>query len=350
MRPCGTFDSSYAQDMAICRTRFQWVMLIAFLLFLFGVLPQISGNYVLGVISLMGITIIAALGLNILTGYCGQISLGHAAFVGVGAFTSAILTNHLGWSWWATVPCAAFVTVLVGLIFALPALRVKGFYLALATLAGHFIITWAILHGDKITGGAAGLIVGVPKLGNITINTEKEFFFLIMGFTVALTFIAKNLVRGKLGRNLIAIRDNDIAAGFMGVDIFRYKLIAFAIASAYAGIAGSLLAPYFGSVLIEQFPLMDSIWYIAYIIVGGMGSITGTIFGVAFLKLLTQGVMMTGPIIGNLFPAISGTIVSSMLLIVFGVVIILFMIFEPRGLYHRWEIAKSSFRVWPYSY
>jgi branched-chain amino acid transport system permease protein len=325
-------------------------MLILLFIFLFIIVPLTANSYLLSVANIIGITIIAALGLNILTGYTGQINIGQAAFVAVGSYLTAGICTHLGWSWWAALVPAIAGTALIGAIFGLPSLRVKGFYLAMSTLAAHFIIIWVIIHASNITGGAEGMAVPPIIMGGITIDTEREFYFLVMGFTVLMVFIAKNLTRMKLGRALVAIRDNDLAAEMMGIDIFRYKLLAFLICSVYAGVAGALLAPYLHWLSPEHFPLTESIWYLGYIIVGGMGSITGTIFGVIFLKLLSQGVMILGPIITEAFPTLTGAVVFSMMQVVFGVVIIIFLVFEPRGLYHRWEIAKSSFRIWPFPY
>jgi branched-chain amino acid transport system permease protein len=300
--------------------------------------------------NMMGITLIASLGLNILTGYCGQISLGHAIFVCVGGYISGMIMHHLGWSWWLSVPFAAGGTALVGTLFGLPSLRIKGFYIAMATLGAYFIIIWVLMHGDILTGGIHGLPVPNPEFFGIDIRTQKEFFYLIMAFCILMVFLAKNIVRGRLGRAFIAIRDNDIAAEFMGINPFYYKLIAFAICSAFAGVAGSLFACYWGYINIEQFPFMDNIWFLSYIIVGGMGSIAGTIFGVIFLKLISYGVMLLGPIIGEAIPAIAGSLVSALMSILSGLIIILFLIFEPRGLYHRWEVTRASFQIWPFTY
>jgi len=350
MRPAGTFDESYSQDMAIVRTRFQWIMLIAGLIFLFGVLPQISSYYVLTLANLIGITVIGALGLQILLGYCGQISMGHMAFMGVGAYVTGIMMSHLGLPWFAALICAAAASALLGLVFGLPALRIKGFYLALSTMAAHFIIIWAIWHGGDITGGVYGLSIPRPHIGEFVIKGEKSFFYLIMIFMVIMTFIAKNLVRMKLGRALIAIRDNDIAAEFMGINVFYYKLVAFTIASAFAGVSGALYALYLGNIAPEQFAFLDSLWYIGYLIIGGLGSITGVFFGVTFLLALRQVVMIAAPTISVVMPGLSEGILAATMQITFGSVIALFLIFEPRGLYHRWEVAKSTIRLWPFPY
>jgi branched-chain amino acid transport system permease protein len=349
-RACGVFDESYKMEMAICRTRFQWGMLIALLFLILALIPQLAGDGILSMINMTGITLIATLGLNILTGYCGQISLGHAIFVGSGGYISGMLMNHLGWPWWSTLPFAGLGTAIVGILFGLPSLRIKGFYFAMSTLGAYFIINWVLMHGGTLTGGINGLPVSNPKLFGIDVLSQRQFYYLIMSFTIIGVFFAKNAVRGRLGRAFIAIRDNELVAEFMGINTFYYKLIAFAICSAYAGIAGCLLATYFGSITFEQFPFMDNVWYIGYVIVGGMGSIAGTIFGVVFLKIVSNGVMLLGPIIAKAIPAIAGSIVSALMMIGFGVIITLFVIFEPRGLNHRWELTRSSFQIWPFTY
>ena len=350
MRPGGTFDTRYTQDMAILRTRFQWVMFILFLMFLFGLFPLLAGDQWLSVVSMIGIVIIAAIGLNILTGCCGQISLGHAAFVGLGAYISGSLSHYFGWSFWVALPCAALGTSLMGLLVGLPALRIKGFYIAVSTVAAHFIIMWIIIHARSVTGGVEGLSVPLVSLGSIVFDTERKSYFLIMGFTVLFAMLARNLVRTRVGRAFIAIRDNDIAAEFMGINVFRYKILAFATCSAYAGIAGSLLAHYVGIITPQYFTFVDSIWYLGYIIVGGMGSITGAIFGVISLKLLGHMAMFAGPQMSQFIPVLAGTTAAGLMRVLFGVVIILFLVFEPRGLYHRWQVIKTSLQVWPFPY
>lgn len=350
MLPCGIYNRSYEQDTAIVRTRFQWSMLILLFIFLFAVYPLIADDYMLSVAIFLSIGIVAALGLSIVTGYCGQINIGQAAFVCVGAYTAAILGHHLGWSAWAALPVAIVSTTLVGLIFGLPSLKIRGFYIAVTTLAAQFIVTWVIVHGGNLTGGIDGLSTPLPRLGSIILDSELKYYYLAIGVTCLMTFFAKSIVRSKLGRAFVAIRDNDLAAQFMGINIFRYKLLAFMLCAAFAGVAGWLHANYLSFVSVEQFTLTQSIWYLGYIIVGGMGSITGTIFGVLFLKLLGQAVLLAGPMVASLLPALQSGYLSGALQVAFGITIIVFLIFEPLGLYHRWQIIKSSIRIWPFPY
>ena len=349
MLPAGTFNMSYSQDMAIIRTRFQWGTFIAFLAFLFT-LPLYAGIYWLGIINNIAITIIALLGLNILTGYCGQISLGHAAFVAVGAYTAAILSHHYGVSAWVALPCSILVASLIGLIFGLPALRVKGFYLAMTTLGAQFIIIWALAHGGNMTGGVYGLAISRPKLGNLVINTEAEFFYLIMVCTLVAIFFAKNLSRTRVGRAFVAIRDNDLAAEVLGINLAYYKLLAFFIACAFAGFAGWLKVYYLGFAHMDHYPLTDSIWWLGMLIVGGLGSTMGAIYGTVFLMLLWEGAAILSPIIGSAFPGVALQIFASLSQILTGLVIALFIVFEPRGINHRWQIFKSYYRLLPFSY
>jgi len=344
--PSGTFNQSYGQDMAIFRTRTHWVMLLAFLIFLFAC-PLFFSDRILTILTIIGITVISVHGLNILTGYCGQISLGHAGFMAVGAYTSAVLTAKLDWSFWAALPCAALAAGLVGLLFGLPSLRIKGFYLIMATIAAHFIIMWVILQLYSVTGGGDGLAVPRPEIGGFVFKSKGSYFYLVLIIACLGTFFAKNLVRTRAGRAFIAIRDNDLAAEVMGVNLLSYKLLAFFIGCVYAGVAGSLLVHYFAFATVDQFPFMNSVWYLGMLIVGGMGSTAGAIFGAVSLKLLDELVTIVGPILSA---AVAPQAAASLGLIMRGLVIIIFLIFEPRGLAHRWQMVKAYYRLWPFSH
>jgi len=344
--PSGTFNQGYAQDMAIFRTRTQWVMLIALLVFLFTC-PLFFGDRILTVLTIIGISIISVHGLNILTGYCNQISMGHAGFMAVGAYTSALLTAKLGFSFWAALPCAALAAGIVGILFGLPSLRIKGFYLIMATIAAHFIIIWVILQLHGVTGGADGLAVPRPEIGGFVFKSKSSYFYLVMIIACLATYLAKNIIRTRAGRAFIAIRDNELAAEVMGVNLWTYKLQAFFIGCVFAGVAGSLLVHYVAFATTDQFPFMNSVWYLGMLIVGGMGSTAGAIFGAVFLKLLDELVIVVGPILAA---TVAPQAAASLGLIMRGLVIILFLIFEPRGLAHRWQMVKSYYRLWPFSH
>src|SRR4030043_1244566 len=264
----GTFQENYAQDMAIFRTRLDWGMLFAFLIFLFTC-PLFFSDRILTIMTMIGIAIISVHGLNILTGYCGQISIGHVGFMAVGAYVSSILTAKFGWPFWPALPCAALAAGIVGLIFGLPSLKIKGFYLIMATIAAHFIIIWFILQPQNITGGADGLAVPKPKIGSIVVKSQTNYFYLVMTFTALATLLAKNIVRTRAGRAFVAIRDNDLAAEVMGISLWSYKLQAFFIGCVYAGVAGGLWVLYFGFATVDPFPLMDSVWYFGMLFFGG---------------------------------------------------------------------------------
>jgi len=342
----GTFNESYAQDMAIFRTRLDWGILFAFLAFL-SACPLLFSDRVLTLMTMIGIAIVSVHGLNILTGYCGQISIGHVGFMAVGAYTSAVLTAKLGWSFWPALPCAALAAGVAGLIFGLPSLKIKGFYLIMATIAAHFIIIWLVLQLRTVTGGPDGMPVPKPKIGSLVLKSKASYFYLVMVFTVLSTLLANNIVRTRVGRAFVAVRDNDLAAEVMGISLWSYKLQAFFIGCVYAGVAGVLSVHYYAFASVDQFPFMDSVWYLGMLIVGGMGSTSGAIMGAISLKLLDELVTIVGPILSA---AVASQAAAALALITRGLVIILFLIFEPRGLAHGWGMIKAYFRLWPFSH
>jgi branched-chain amino acid transport system permease protein len=342
----GGFQENYAQDMAIFRTRGQWGLLLAFLIVLFAC-PFFLSDRLLTVMTMMGIAIISVHGLNILTGYCGQISMGHVGFMAVGAYVSAILTAKMGVPFWGALPCAALAAGVVGLIFGLPSLKIRGFYLIMATIAAHFIIIWLILQLRSITGGVDGIPVPKPQIGSFVFNSKASYYHLVMVIACLATYGAVNIVRSRPGRAFVAIRDNDLAAEVMGISLWSYKLQAFFIGCVYAGVAGALLVHYYSFASIDQFPFMDSVWYLGMLIVGGMGSITGAILGTVALKLLDELVTIIGPILSGIVAAQAA---AALALISRGLVIILFLIFESRGLSHRWGMIKAYYKLWPFSH
>jgi branched-chain amino acid transport system permease protein len=346
--PAGVRNFSYAKDMAIFRTKTHWALLLLLFIVLFTS-PLYLGNHWLNVANFIGITIIAATGLNILTGYCGQLSIGHAGFIAVGAYTSAVLTSRFELPFLVALICAGLLSGLVGMLFGIPSVRVKGFYLAISTIAAQIIIIWVINHWTSITGGFNGLPVPEAKIASITFDSQGEYFYLIIAVTILVIFFAKNLARTRPGRAFVAIRDNDLAAEVMGVNLFHYKLLAFFIGCFLAGIAGSLMAHWIGFLSAENFHITDSILYIGILIIGGMGTTVGPIFGVIFIRLLEKGISFIAPTLESTFdlPAGFTTGIGPM---VFGLVIILFLILQPRGLAHRWQLFKASYRLWPFSY
>ncbi len=349
IRLAGDFDTLYAHDMAVIRNLGQWGMTIAFLVALLG-LPFVADAHIVGIVDIIGISVISVQGLNLLVGYTGQISLGQAAFMSVGAYVSAVLVKA-GVPFWFSFPLAGLIAGMVGLLFGLPSLRIKGFYLAMATLAAQFIIPWFFRNvRTDIFGGMPGLVVPPPRLGDIVFNSQQTMYFIIIGTAVVCTIVAKNIARTRLGRALIAIRDNDLAAEVLGINAFAYKLRAFFISALYAGLAGALWAHYARAINPEQFSLVDSVWYLGMIIVGGMGSVLGPILGAAFVRLLHEFTIQLSPALSSLFPQFEAAMLAALGPMVFGLALMLFLIFEPRGLAHRWELLKAAWRLRPFAH
>ncbi|MFC1821217.1 branched-chain amino acid ABC transporter permease [Thermodesulfobacteriota bacterium] len=349
--PCGSFKASYGEELTIFETDFGRSWLLFGLALLFFVIPFISTPYVLYVLNSIGIYAIAAIGLNLLIGYTGQISLGHGAFFGVGAYTAAILATKCGVPFILAVPAAGLVTAGVGLIFGLPSARLKHLYLLIATLAGQFIIDYVLVQWESLTGGAEGIVVKEASLLGFGLGGDRRFYFVVFISFVGMTWVAVNLIRTRYGRAFIAIRDNDRAAEGMGIPIFLYKLLAFAISSFYTGFAGALFAYYVMSITPEPFNLWLSVYFIAMIIIGGLGNISGAIFGTIFIVLLEEVLSHATEYIMNVEASIGLAItIAPLREFVFGLTIVLFIIFEPKGLAEVWRIVRSSFRLWPFSY
>ena len=350
-RPCGNFRESYDQEMTVYETDFGRLWTLVGLLILFLVIPFISGAYFMYIFNTIGIMAIAAIGLNILIGYTGQISLGHGAFFGVGAYAAAIVATRFHVPFILAIPCAGVITAIVGMIFGLPSSRLKGLYLTIATLAGQFIIEYTLIHWESVTMGTMGITLPKASLFGVTIAGDIGFFYAIFLVFLLMLWMAINLMRTKSGRAFIAIRDNDRAAEGMGIPIFPYKLLAFGISSFYAGIAGALWAYYTVSITTEPFNLGLSVEYIAMVIIGGMGNMAGAVFGAVFITFLNEGLRwMTDMMMNMGFFAQSGLNMAPLKEFIFGLAIVLFILFEPRGLAEVWRIVRSSFRLWPFSY
>ncbi|RJQ85917.1 MAG: branched-chain amino acid ABC transporter permease [Desulfobacteraceae bacterium] len=349
-RISGVFDTTYHLDMMVFRTtRHRIAMLLVMLFFL--VLPLFSSPFWLAFLNTTAVTVIALQGLNILSGYCGQISIGHTAFMAVGAYSTAILSGRYGVPFWLCLPCSGLCAGLTGVLFGLPSLRIKGYYLALTTIAAQFIILYLIKNPfPEITGGAIALHVPDVTAGGFILETETHFYYLIMGATALMTFFAKSLLRSNVGRAFIAIRDNDIAAEAMGIGLYRHKLQAFFIGCFFAGVAGSVWAAYARVISPDDFTLTNSIWQMGMLIVGGLGSTLGPFFGALFIKLLNESCVVAGPFITSLVPQFGAQLSAALIEMSFGLTIVLFLVYEPRGIAHKWEILKESYRLWPFSY
>ena len=315
--------------------------------------PLLLHEYYLSVANLVWIAIIGALGLNILVGYTGQVSIGHGAFMSVGAYTAANLANRLGSPWPVNLLAGGLMAALIGAIVGIPSLRIKGLYLAIATLAGQLIIEWTINHVTFISGGVqASIEVARPRLGSMVLSSQRAMYYFLLVFVVLAIVATLNLMRSRVGRAFIAIRDQDIAAEIIGINIFRYKLLAFAVSAFYAGVTGVLYTYFLGIANYEQFQLGVSIDYLAMIIIGGLGSVLGSIFGAIFVTLLPIGIRYAMEAFGGAFFD-QGTVLNlipALRLIVFGGLIIGFLIVEPEGLNRLWRNIRSYFRVWPFAY
>jgi len=348
--PCGIRNYSYNTDTAIIRTKTQWVLLALFLVLIFTI-PAYSSGFQLGIFNLIGITIIAIIGLNILMGYCGQLSIGHAGFMAVGAYTTAILTTTFGWPFFAAFICSGISAGLIGLLFGMPSMRVKGFYLAITTIAAQFIIIWIINHWSDVTRGSMGMGVDAASIGPLKLNSEISQFSLIIGVTVLCVLFAANLARSRVGRAFIAVRDNDLAAEVMGINVFSYKLLAFFLGCFFAGIAGSLFAQWRGNITAEDFTFSQSILYVGILIIGGLGTSVGPILGVSTMGLLLYWLLPT-----VVMPSVESMNIlptgfsSGLAPMIFGAIMILSLVLEPRGLAHLWSLFKVSYRLWPFSY
>ncbi len=344
----GIYHTTYAKDMALRRTplmRLRLGVVIAAVL----IFPFLANGYQLTLANQIGIASIGAIGLNILTGFTGQISLGQGAFMAVGAYSSGLLVTRLGLPWYLTIPVSCLITAGVGAVFGIPSLRLKGLYLAIATLAAQQIIEWSITRWSALTGGVEALVVPAPTLFGARLNTDFGFYWVILAFLVVTILYAVNLFRTRVGRAFIAIRDQDIAAAVMGVNVFRYKLLAFATSSFFVGLSGALLAQYRGIVNYERFTISTSIFYLAVVIIGGLGSVSGSIYGAAFMTLLPAVLTNIGRALGTSVPGVAN-ILPFVQQAVFGGTIILFLIFEPEGLAKIWRDIKDYFRLWPFSY
>jgi branched-chain amino acid transport system permease protein len=344
---CGDFRTTYRADMAIFDSAVSRVLLGLFLVALLG-LPLFATSYWMDVTNRIGIAVIAATGLNVLTGFTGQISLGNAAFLAVGAYTTAALAAR-GVPFLVVIPTSGFIAALVGMVFGVPSLRLKGLYLAIATLAAHFIVEFTVVHWESMTGGVNGTAIPAAALFGFAFSDDKRLFYVILAAALLHLFFARNLFRSRVGKAFIAIRDHDISAEVMGVDVFRHKLYAFAVSSFFVGVAGSLLAYQAHIISPENFPLGVAIDHLGMIIIGGLGSVLGSILGAAFLTLLPEILRLaTGRLSGS-FPALV-QLLAALKLGVFGLAIVLFLIFEPDGMAARWQRIKAYWKLYPFSY
>lgn len=342
------FSRNYAEELIVFRTRFKKVWLFA-LLFFVVLFPALSDRYSIYIANLVLISIIACLGLNILTGYTGQISLGHGAFVAIGAYAYALLYGKVHLPILLAVLGAGFVSGIMGLVIGMPALRMKGLYLAMATLAFHFIVEQTIMNWDGLTGGYQGITIPKAAFLGFSLKSEARFYYFVLAFCLAMTFAAANICRSKIGRALCAIRDRDLAAEAIGISLTKYKLLSFFISSVYAGVSGALMGGCLGRVAPYDFTLLLSISYISMVIVGGLGSVVGSILGAIAITLLPFILNAMTDALSVYYPLIS-TRFGDIKTFAYGIIIVVFLIWEPDGLAGRWRRAKIYFTNWPFTY
>ena len=286
-RPCGDFRVSYSSDMSLFEDKSSlYLTLFGILLLLIS--PFIFDSYIISLLIYIGFYGIAALGLNILVGFTGQISVGHAVFFGFGAFASAWLSNKFFFPVWIAIPIAAIMTAFVGLIFGIPAARVKGLYLAIATLAAQFIMEDFFSRAAWFTGGVDGASAEPLKIFNFYLDTDQKYFYVVLFWLIISFIMASNLMRTRDGRAFLAVRDHYLSAEMMGINLSKYRILSFGISSFFAGLGGALYGHYLNFVSIEEFNIQLSIFFLAMIIIGGLGSIRGSLMGAAFMVLLPE--------------------------------------------------------------
>jgi branched-chain amino acid transport system permease protein len=345
----GHFKEKTSQLVALSDSKVVWTW--AGLLLLAAVAaPFVLGNYQVTLMVSALIAIIGAIGLNMLTGTTGLISLGQAGFLAVGAYTNAILMMDYGWPIWLSIPAAGIVAALISILVGVPSLRLKGLYLAITTLAFSLIINHIILYAEGLTHGPNGIFVSGARVFGIDFQRGKALYYLALGITVAVVFAALNIQRTRIGRAWMAIRDHDIAARVMGIDLVRYKLLAFVISSFIVGIAGALISIQIRFVNIDVFALILSIEALAIIILGGLGSIAGAVLGALFLSFLPEAIRLFFDAFADPGSNFYTSYVYEIRGMVYGVVIILFLRLKPDGLVGTWRDIRRYWSNWPLAY
>lgn len=360
--PCGHYHENYVQDQGWWQTPLIKFKMILLFCTIFIVIPQFLPEYWIGVCTMIGYTAMGALGVQLLIGYSGLITLGHAAFIAVGAYTSTLMVLELNWpafminyglAYPISILAGGLVAGLWSVLFGLPCARVKGFYLILTTIAAQFITVDFLLtqYVSRIggRGQAFSLPPGTIKIGPWIMDSEVKSYYLMAFLVTIMITVLANLLRSKPGRAWIAIRDNDIAASTMGINVFWYKILAFFVAGVMAGISGAFWVSNTAALSPEHFPWFWSLWLVGVILIGGVGSIHGTIFGSIFMVLTMELLQMAVIPLAEYYPAllINFAFIKKS---IFGLAICVFLIFEPHGLAYRWWQIKNYFNLWPFSY
>ncbi len=346
-RASGYFRTGYDQELVLIATRLERTSLGVFIIALLA-FPLIASPFQLDLACQVFLACVGSLSLMLLTGYAGQISLGHAGLIAAGAFTVGILFRETNAPFWITLPAAALVGALLGVIFGLPSLRLRGLYLAVSTLALHFVVIYLGGEYESRRGFSTGIVVDPPKVGSVSISDGRAWYFILLTAAAVTLLICLNLLRARTGRAWRAIRTRETVAEALGIGIAGYKLLAFVISSAVTAVAGALFAYYRGFVSVEAFSLFLTIQYLAMVIIGGMGSLLGALLGATFVTVFPY-IIETGLL------ALPGAQRYANLLFAvnyaaFGFVMILFLMFEPLGLVGIWHRIQSYFLLWPFKH
>jgi branched-chain amino acid transport system permease protein len=360
--PCGEYHQNYREDHAWWQTKFIKGKMILLMIGLFWGIPYVADSYWISVCNQVGYTVLGALGVQLLIGFCGQVTLGHAAFLAVGAYTSTLLILEFPWpkvfldlglAYPISILAAAVVAGIWSVLFGLPSARVKGFYLILTTMAAQFItVDFIITQYVSQIGGrgqAFSLPLGTIKIGPWVIDSDLKIYYMMLVLVILLVAAVVNLLRSRVGRAWVAIRDNDISAEVMGINVVQYKLFAFFVAGFIGGVAGAFWISNLAAISPEHFPWFWSLWLVGVILIGGVGSVHGTIFGSIFMVVVMELLQMAVIPLASSYPKL----LMDFLFIkeaAFGLAICAFMIFEPNGLSYRWWQAKNYFNLWPFSY
>ena len=360
--PCGEYHQNYREDHAWWQTKFIKGKMILLMLVLFWGIPYVADSYWISVCNQIGYTVLGALGVQLLIGFCGQVTLGHAAFLAVGAYTSTLLILEFPWpkflldlglAYPISILAAAVVAGIWSVLFGLPSAKVKGFYLILTTMAAQFItVDFVITQYISQIGGrgqAFSLPPGTIKIGPWVIDSDLKIYYMMLVLVILLVAAVVNLLRSRVGRAWVAIRDNDISAEVMGINVVQYKLFAFFVAGFIGGVGGAFWISNLAAISPEHFPWFWSLWLVGVILIGGVGSIHGTIFGSIFMVVVMELLQMAVIPLASSYPKL----LMDFLFIkeaAFGLAICAFMIFEPNGLAYRWWQAKNYFNLWPFSY
>lgn len=341
----GYFKTSYAADLILVETRLQQASLAFFILVLVG-FPFLASPFYLDLANQVFLAVIGSVALMLLTGYAGQVSLGHAGLLAAGAYTTGILFKELAAPFWVTLPASAFVGAGLGFLFGLPSLRLKALYLAISTLALHFTVVFLGSEYETRRGFSTGIVIDPPGIGSFALRDPRAWYFVLLAIDAAVILFGLNLLRAPTGRAWGALRGREVVAEALGISVRWAKLSAFVISSTLTAVAGSFFAYYRGFVSIEAFSLFLTIQYVAMVIIGGLGSILGAILGAALVVLLPYGIEASLKLI------VSSDSLSGALFAVnyaaFGLIMILFLLFEPLGLVGIWRRLRDYFLLWPF--